>query len=272
VNRHFICDYGRMNYRWMNRGDRVEAPLVRDGARHLATDWDTALARLEQVIRGAGGSAVILASGRASTESLGLVRRMLDRFQMTAAVQVPLGDEAPLAGIPGLALRRERTPNLAGAELLGYGVQWDVALREVLSAAIVVVLDADLEPEDEAALAASPGIVVVLATVMPEARYAELILPVTNMAEENGTYVNRDRRIQRYQQAKAQPGMARPAWWVAGEVLAGPGPDPAAPSTAAEAFALLGERWPVFAGITHDDVGYTGRALTEAPVGAGSAR
>jgi NADH-quinone oxidoreductase subunit G len=272
VNRHFICDYGRMNYRWMNRGDRVEAPLVRDGARHQATDWDTALARLNQVIRGAGGSAVILASGRASTESLGLVRRMLDRFQVTAAVQVPLGDEAPLAGIPGLALRRERTPNLAAAELLGYGVQWGAAMRAVSSAGIVIVLDADLGPEDEATLAAAPGIVVVLATVMPEARNAELILPVTNMAEENGTYVNRDRRIQRYQQAKAQPGMARPAWWVAGEVLAGPGPDPSAPSTAAEAFALLGERWPVFAGITHDDVGYTGRTLTDAPVGAGSVR
>ena len=66
---------------------------------------------------------MILASGRASTESLGLVRRMLDRFQVTAAVQVPLGDEAPLAGIPGLALRRERAPNLAGAELLGYAVR-----------------------------------------------------------------------------------------------------------------------------------------------------
>ena len=42
VNRHFICDYGRMNYRWMNRGDRVEAPLVRDGNRYVAVDWDTA--------------------------------------------------------------------------------------------------------------------------------------------------------------------------------------------------------------------------------------
>ena len=40
VNRHFICDYGRMNYRWMNRGDRIEAPLVREGGRHVATDWD----------------------------------------------------------------------------------------------------------------------------------------------------------------------------------------------------------------------------------------
>ena len=49
---------------------------------------------------------------------------MLDGFSVTAAVQVPLGDEAPLAGIPNLALRAERAPNLAGAELLGYGSEW----------------------------------------------------------------------------------------------------------------------------------------------------
>ena len=272
VNRHFICDYGRMNYRWLNRGDRVEAPLVRDGARHLATDWDTALDRLGQIVRGASGGAVILASGRASTESLGLARAMLDRFEVTAAVQVPLGNEAPLAGIPGLALRRERAPNLVGAQLLGYTARWEAALRAVADAGLVVLLDADLGPDDEAALAAARGMVVVLATVMPEARNAELILPVTTMAEENGTYVNRDRRVQRYQQAKAQPGMARPVWWVAGEVIAGPGPDASAPSTAAEAFAQLGERWPVFAGLSHEEIGYTGRMLGGMAAEAGVAR
>jgi NADH-quinone oxidoreductase subunit G len=272
VNRHFICDYGRMNYRWMNRGDRVEAPLVREGGRHVATDWDTALDRLGQMVRGASGTAVILATGRASTESLGLVRRMLDGFEVTAAVQVPLGDEAPLAGIPNLALRRERAANLVGAELVGYGVQWARAMDQVRTAALVLVLDADLGPEDEAALAAAPGLVIRLATVMLESRKAELILPVTTMAEENGTYVNRDRRIQRYQQAKAQPGMARPAWWVAGEVIAGPGPGDSAPATAAEAFALLGERWPIFAGLTHDDLGFSGRMLAEAPATARGAR
>jgi NADH-quinone oxidoreductase subunit G len=273
VNRHFICDYGRMNYRWMNRGDRVEAPLVRDGGRHVATDWDTALDRLGQAVRGVSGTAVILATGRASTESLGLVRRMLDGFPVTAAIQVPLGDEeAPLAGIPNLALRRERAPNLVGAQLVGYAVQWSRAMEAIRTAGVVLVLDADLGPEDEAALAAAPGLVMRLATVMPESRNAELILPITTMAEENGTYVNRDRRVQRYQQAKAQPGMARPAWWVAGEVIAGPGPDASAPATAAEAFALLGERWPVFAGLTHDDLGFTGRVLAGAPAAAGAAR
>jgi predicted molibdopterin-dependent oxidoreductase YjgC len=258
-----------MDYRWMNRGDRIEAPLVRDGARHVATDWDTALARLDQVVRGASGSAVVLASGRASTESLGLVRRLVDRFDVTAAVQVPLGDEAPLAGIPNLALRRERAPNLAGAQLLGYTAPWEAAMRQALSAAVVIVLDADLSETDEASLAAAQGVVIVLGTVFAEAlRSSELVWPVTTMAEENGTYVNRDRRLQRYQQAKSQPGMARPAWWVAGEVLAGPGPSPDAPATAAEAFLMLGERWPVFAGLTHAELGYTGRVLGAAPAPA----
>ncbi len=262
VNRHFICDYGRMNYRWLNRGDRMEAPLVREGGRHVATDWDTALDRLGHLVRGTSGSALILASGRASTESLGLVRLMLERLKVTAAVQVPIGEEAPLAGVPNLALRAERTPNLTGAELLGYGSDWPMAMRELPNAGLVIVLDADLAESDQTMIAAAPGSLVVMGTVFPEGlRNAELVLPITNMAEENGTYVNRDRRIQRYNQAKSQPAMSRPAWWVAGEVIAGPGPSPSAPATAAEAFDLLGQRWPVFAGLSHVDVGYTGRVL-----------
>ncbi|HEU4682573.1 MAG TPA: molybdopterin-dependent oxidoreductase, partial [Gemmatimonadales bacterium] len=262
VNRHFICDYGRMNYRWLNRGDRIEAPLIRDGSRHAATDWDTALDRLGQLLRGISGSVVILATGRASTESLGLVRQMLGRLTVTAVVQVPMREEAPLAGVPNLALRAERAPNLAGAALLGYDSDWEKGLRALGQAGLVILLDPDLGESEQALIAAAPASVVLMSTIFPEGlRNAELVLPITTMAEENGTYVNRDQRIQRYNQAKSQPGMARPAWWVAGEVSAGAGPSPSAPATAAQAFELLGERWPAFAGITYADIGYTGRVL-----------
>ncbi|HEU5171229.1 MAG TPA: 2Fe-2S iron-sulfur cluster-binding protein [Gemmatimonadales bacterium] len=262
VNRHFICDYGRMNYRWMNRGDRVEAPLVREGPRHVATDWDTALDRFGQLLRATSGPAVLLASGRASTESLGLVRRLVEGWPVSAALQVPVGEEVPLAGIPNLALRPERAPNLAGARLLGYGTDRAGAIGAVRDAAVVIVLDAELTAEERRALAAANGAVVLLATVPPDGLgNAQLVLPVTTMAEENGTYVNRDWRIQRFLQAKAAPGMARPAWWIAGEVLAGPGPDADAPATAEQAFALLGGAFPVFAGLTYADLGFTGRVL-----------
>ncbi len=264
VNRHFMCDYGRMNYRWMNRGDRIEAPLIREGSRHMATDWDTALDRMGQLLRGISGPTAVLATGRASTESLGLVRRMLSRLSVTAVVQVPIGEEAPLAGVPNLALRAERAANLTGAELLGYHADWEEGLRALSAAGLVIVLDADLSQSEQAMIAAAPASVVVMSTILPEGlRNAELVLPITTMAEENGTYVNRDRRIQRYSQAKSQPGMARPAWWIAGEVIAGPGPSPSAPATAAEAFELLGESWPVFSGISYADMGYTGLVLGE---------
>ena len=92
-------------------------------------------------------------------------------------------------------------------------------------------------------------------------RRAEVGLPVTSMAEENGVYVNRDRRAQRYHQARPAPGMARPAWWIAGEVLAGQGPDRAAPSSASEAFDLVAAAFDAFAGLRHADLGFSGRIV-----------
>jgi NADH-quinone oxidoreductase subunit G len=270
VNRHFICDTGRMDYRWMNRGDRIEAPLVRQGGRLLASDWPAALERLAAVMEEARGTVVLLASGRSSTESLGWVRRLAGRAgEVVAAVKVPLGEEAPLAGVPGLALRRERVPNLDGAKLAGYADDWAAAVQAVDGAALVLVLDGALEGSEAARLAGARQ-VVVLGTV-DEAwieESAAMVLPVTTMAEENGTWVNRDLRAQRYQQARSSAGMARPAWWVAAETLALLEPGGAWPETAAEAFAGLGAWIPSLAGLGYPDLGLTGRILEAATAGA----
>src|SRR5688572_16437153 len=130
VNRHFICDTGRADYRWMNRGDRVEAPLVRDGGKLVATDWLKGFEALAALVKGANGAVVVLASGRASVESLALTRKLLAGKSATFAVQLPVSKEAekPLAGVPNLALRQERAPNGTGAQWLGYSKDWTAAL------------------------------------------------------------------------------------------------------------------------------------------------
>jgi NADH-quinone oxidoreductase subunit G len=261
VNRHFMCDTGRVDYRWMNRGDRVEAPLVHDGQRLVPVDWDAALERLVGLVSEAYSRVVVLASARASLEGLGWLRRLVDGHQVTAAVKVPLGDEAPLPGVPNLALRRERAPNLEGARLAGYSAGWKDALARVESAALVVVLDADLDAA-EAARVADAGTLVALHTVDDERlKSAALYLPVTTMVEENGTWVNRDRRVQRFLPAKAAPGMARPAWWVAAETWAMLEPGREAPGTAEEAFARLGETIPALGGLGYRDLGLTGHVV-----------
>jgi NADH-quinone oxidoreductase subunit G len=260
VNRHFMCDVGRANYRWMNRGDRAEAPLVREGSRLIPTDWDSALERLADLAAGTG-RVVLLASGRASIESLGWLRRLFEGREVTAAVKVPLGGEAPLAGIPDLALRKERAPNLEGARLAGFTSGWNEALDQISGAGLVVVLDVELEESETDRLAAASSVVAITTLDDDRLKGAALVLPTTSMTEEHGTYVNRARRAQRYNQAKAGPGMSRPTWWIAGEAWALGGNGRSSPGTTAEAFARLGETISGLRGLTHAELGLTGRVL-----------
>src|SRR2546423_5729901 len=198
VNRYFICDHGRMNYRWMNRGDRIEAPLVRrDGELH-ATDWDEALDVVASRLRGAGGTAVALVSPRVSTEALFFARELFRGHEWSGAFQVVMGEEAPLAGVPNLALRAERAPNGRGAELLGYHRDYASALAAAETAAVVLVLD---EPDIAVRTA---GKLVYVGTVLPQrARAAEVVLPLANVAEEGGPVGNPDGRVERH--LPAQP-------------------------------------------------------------------
>src|SRR5262249_52109922 len=105
----------------------------------------------------------------------------------------------------------------------------------------------------EAATLSGANVVVLgttLAQVLPS---AQLVLPVTNVAEEGGTFVNRDGRVQRYQQARSAPGMARPAWWV-GAQASGSGP-----FTVPEAFKAVAADNPALAGMSYGELGLTGR-------------
>ncbi len=270
VNRHFICDTGRMDYRWMNRGDRVEAPLVQQGGRLQATDWDPALDRTAELVRNANGRIVLLASGRASTESLGWAMRLVEGKDLVAAAKVPQGDESPLPGVPNLALRRERAPNGDGARLLGYLASWGQALSACSGAALVIVLDAMLD-DAELAQAGRATAMVGLLTIDDE-RYAnaEVVLPVTTVVEENGTFINRDGRAQRYMQARSAPGMARPIWWAASNAWERGGARRSSPANPAEAFARLSETVPAFGGLTWTDLGLSGRVLEGALAPAAS--
>ena len=255
VNRYFICDHGRMNYRWMNRGDRIEAPLVRRGSELHATDWDEAFDVVAGRLRGAGGKAVALVSPKASTEALYFARELFRGLAWSGAFQLVMGEEAPLAGIPNLALRAERAPNGRGAELLGYGQDYAAAVAAAETASLVLVLD-----EPDIALRTA-GTLIYVGTVLPEsARDAQVVLPIANVAEEEGTFVNRDGRVQRYFQAKAAPGMARPAWWVFSELvvtLSGG----AHVGTAAEAFDRLAASVEAFRGLSYPRLGFAGASV-----------
>ncbi|MCZ6917439.1 MAG: 2Fe-2S iron-sulfur cluster-binding protein [Gemmatimonadetes bacterium] len=266
VNRYFMCDTGRLHYRWMNRGDRIEAPLVIQGGGLQATDWDHALQDVARLVQGSCGRAVALVSPNASTEALYLTKELLAGLDATLRFRTPTVEgEHPLPGVPNLALREERAANAAGAKALGYTSDSAAAGKAIQGASLVVVLDDDLNGVSREALEKAANLIYI-GTILPEAaRGAAAVLPVANVAEEDGTFVNRDGRVQRYAQAKVAPGLARPAWWVLSEVLRELGRGESLFS-AEEAFARMAEAEGAFSGLSHAALGLRGQILSQAGV------
>jgi NADH-quinone oxidoreductase subunit G len=269
VNKYFMCDYGRLTYRWMNRPDRVERPLVRHGSELAPVEWETAVAEAARLLN--GKKAHVLASPKLSNEALFLLAKLVRKTGGAGSFRVETGPEAPLPGVEDLALRAERAANVRGAELFGFR-RTDSPLAGVAADDVLVVADEELAGLPAPQLAART--IIVIGTTLPEwARGAAVVLPITNVAEEEGTFTNLRGRVQRFTQAKAGPGYARPSWYALSDLLAAMG-EKGGWFLASEVFAAAAAETPDFAGLSYDTLGLRGRTVAGAMAasGAGAAR
>jgi NADH-quinone oxidoreductase subunit G len=258
VNKYFMCDHGRLNYRWLNRPDRLEAPLVRHGDRLAATEWEVALTAAAKALEGKRVHAVV--SPSLSNEALFLVSRILGRHEGTGAFRVERGGEAPLAGVQDLALRSDRAANVIGAELLGFR-RSESPLAGLRGGDALLFVDADPSVLDLGDLGRAGSVVVVGTALAEVLRTADAVLPIANMVEEEGTFTNVRGRVQRFLQAKAAPGMARPSWWVLADLLGRMG-EQSNYFLASDVFAALGTARGEFSGMSYDSLGLRGQPLT----------
>jgi NADH-quinone oxidoreductase subunit G len=266
VNKYFMCDHGRLNYRWLNRQDRAESPMVRDGTGLVATDWDTAFAAAAKVMT--GKRVFVLASPMLSNEALYLLSRLVKRSGGRGAFRVPQGEEAPLTGVADLALRSDRAANATGAELLGFA-RADNPLASLQSGDVLLIADEELAG-GAPTIASGTSVIVVGTTIPPWASGASVVLPVTNMSEEEGTFTNLRGRVQRFMQAKAAPGFARPTWWVLSDLLSASG-DRANYVLASDVFNALATDVAAFGGMSYDTLAFRGRDVSGRDVtGAGA--
>lgn len=271
VNGHWMCDYGRGRYEQLNRGDRLEVPLVRSGSETRATGWQEALAPVVEALRQAGGGVKAVASPDASNEDLGalalLVRALGGGEIVYRSRMAPPEFERALPGYPALVRRRELAPNGTGAEFLGMkrvgsdGAEGGLEELARHSGVLLVLGDALADqPED---FGAQASVYVHLGTSMsPAASRAAFVLPVTTFAEQEGTFTSAGGRVQRFWPALRAPGAARPAWLVLGALAAELAGD-AAPVRAADLFLRIGEAFPRFAGLTWESIGTRGALANE---------
>ena len=255
VNKYFMCDQGRLDYRWLNRRDRVTSPSVR--GQHA--DWSLAVAAAIDAM--AGRTLRVLASPMLPNEALFLLGRLIKRLGGQGYYTVKQGPEAPLDGVPDLALRADRAANVKGAELFGLTRTKDAAsiLTDLGDKDVLLVAD-----EEIAGYTGAPpkaGAIIVVGTTQPAWVGANaVVLPTTNMAEEEGTFTNLRGRVQRYLQAKAAPGESRPTYAVLSDVLIAAG-EPANYMLPSEVFAALAASHPSFAGMSYDTLALKGAVI-----------
>jgi len=223
VNSYWMCDHGRKHLVMANRGIRAEVPLLRgeDGELRPA-DWAEALETVaERLGEVSGGRAVV--SPHDCNESLFYLRRLLDRMGIDGgSFTVERGEEATLSGFPKLKLRADRAPNVSGAEIFGFERADGLSGPEAGAALVVLeerLQGAPAELDDEAFGEDASYFLYLGSRISPAARAADAILPVTSFAEMQGTFTNWEGRVQRFDQALREPGIARPAWMVLSRVL-----------------------------------------------------
>jgi NADH-quinone oxidoreductase subunit G len=275
---------------------RLESPLVRgDDGVLRPTGWREAILGLVGKLQAqrAGGGRVLI-SPFASNEDAALAGRLGDLLGASQKLyrSARAEEEIPCSGVPGLARRRDLAPNVRGLDMMGVQRVGDDrghgGLGPSAGKAAVAAEGAAPGDGDDGAGGARErgGVLIVLGDdlgdlpadfdpdaavfvylgqrLTPAARRADVALPVTTFAEQDGTFTNHEGRIQRFWPALQAPADTRPAWQVLGVLLAGL-EDGDAPATASDAFLRAGQWHAAFRGVSYEDLGTRG-ALANAVV------
>jgi NADH-quinone oxidoreductase subunit G len=267
VNSWWMCDYGRLDYEWMNAPDRLDQPLVRtDAAQLVPVTWKVAALDLVDRLGSADSAGVVLVgSPFLSNEDNGLLLQVAKALGETEAIyrSPRTDDEVVCPGFPKLARRRDLAANGRGLDALGFRrVGNDTAaggLPDVAGRILIVAGDTLADaPADYGA-----GALVFVALAhhrSPALAAATMVLPITTHAESDGTFTNFEGRVQRFWPALDAPAGARPAWQVAGVLLAGLGAGQAPPD-AGRAFLTLARLNDGFEHLSYEVIGTHGELL-----------
>lgn len=220
VNRAWMCDPGRMEYRKANEG-RLLVPFVRENGVEKEMPWGALMPRVAQKLSDAarmgGADAVaVIASPQLSNEELFLVRRFASELMGT--VNLAWTRRAPEDGFSDdFLIHADKNPNSAGARLLG--IPGEEAFRAVtgrisrgeIRALLIFgnVLGAFSEKGTWEVLSKAPFIVQVGTGEGVVSRAAHVVLPSASFAERGGTFTNCDGRVQRFRAGFAPRGKAR---------------------------------------------------------------
>jgi NADH-quinone oxidoreductase subunit G len=261
VNGHWICDEGRLSYTRLSAAPRLATAEAPAGA---AAEWDDAIAKAAALLRDAARAKKLAAilSPRLTAEDLFAWRRLFESLGggRLGVRRIARGED------DALLVRADKGANSKGAAWIlgGAATESDVlasAARGDVEALLVV--GDPLDPADTAALEPGvrskiAGVVFVGPFVSGAAVLADVRLPAAAWAEEDGTLVNFEGRVQRVRRCHPPRGEGRPGWRVACDLAAAAGAAMPEWTSADEVLAALAASVPELRGLDAAAIGLLG--------------
>jgi NADH-quinone oxidoreductase subunit G len=224
VNSAWMCDYGRLNFHYVNSTGRLKNPQIREGQELVDTTWNSALIKAgEELKQFSKDEIAVVASARMTNEELWLTKKLVESIGTSRYDIVPRNGEAD-----EILMSADRNPNTLGAQLIGLtGEKPGIGLKDIAdgvrSGAIraVVALGEDLTQlgltADELKKLAALIVVDILPT--ETTRSATVLLPSSAFSEKRGSMINIKGRLQRLNRATQPPGSARDDWEIVRDLI-----------------------------------------------------
>ena len=276
VNGHWMCDEGRYSYKAIDAKTRLSAvSALREGAPRKAS-WDEALGSIAGELReacrvkGSQGLAVVLSATLSNEDLFAAKLLFVDTLKAGQLLLAPGPDQ--LGEEDQLLRKKEKVPNLRGAQAMGFGAaieesSWEKIREGAGRGAIWGLWIVDRDPvavwgKTAAAAALKPLSFSLYQGsqsnhFVQEARWA---LPSCSFAEEESTFTNFEGQVQRTAQAFPPLGEARADWEIFGGVLKALG-EPFPFESARSVFAALCSKEKAFAGLDWEGLGEFGKRL-----------
>jgi NADH-quinone oxidoreductase subunit G len=217
VNGPWMCDAGRLNYKWIGREDRltkVQGPKSK--AQGQPPAWSSALTEIAELLKKASqGSVAVIASARQTNEELWLISKLKAKLGA-------ISDSVPRTGEGDkLLVSMDKNPNTNGAQLTGVaanpmGTNLPKIAKDIQSGKIktLIVFGEDVTRHGIGADLLGKLETLIVSDILPNAttKLAHYLLPGCAHAEKRGTFTNTKGRVQKFMKAVEPPGDARPEW------------------------------------------------------------
>ncbi|MEI7729485.1 MAG: molybdopterin-dependent oxidoreductase [Verrucomicrobiota bacterium] len=211
VNSCWMCDFGRLNYKWIGCPDRLKTVLGPQG-KPLA--WDEATKAIAILLgNSAKGSVAVVASARQSTEELYLLGKLIRHLGAMSDAVAREGDE------DRLLVSFDKNPNSVGARLTGIsytevGIKLPNIARAIGEGKIktLIVFGEDVTKHGIGENLLKKLDTLIVSDILPNetTKLAHYLLPGCATAEKRGTLINTKGRLQKFWPAVDAPGVARP--------------------------------------------------------------